>query len=380
VQFLVDDEVPPPGHRLRQPDLADTLRAMARDGARGFYAGPTGAALVAGVRAAGGIWTREDLEAYRVIERDPVVVSYRGHRVVSAALPSSGGIVIGQTLNILEGLPFASAGGAQRVHLLAEAMRRAYADRAAYLGDSDFVEVPVQRLLSRDHARARAAGIDPVRASDVDAGEPVRAAGEDTTHFSIIDRAGNRVAATLSINYPFGSGFVAPGTGVLLNDEMDDFVIKPGVANVYGLVGNAANAIEPGKRMLSSMSPTFVEGPAGVTVLGTPGGSRIISMVLLGILDVVEGEGADAIVRRGRFHHQWRPDRIEAEPGALDDAVIAGLRDRGHRVEIRDQPYGNMQVVQWDRRSGRLTAASDPRGLGSAAVQRWQPGQKALVR
>jgi gamma-glutamyltranspeptidase/glutathione hydrolase len=288
--------------------------------------------------------------------------------------------VIGQTLNILDSLPFASADGAQRVHLLAEAMRRAYADRAAYLGDSDFVEVPVERLLSRDYARARASGIDRGRASDVDAGEPGRGAGEDTTHFSIIDRAGNRVAATLSINYPFGSGFVAPGTGVLLNDEMDDFVIKPGVANVYGLVGNAANAIEPGKRMLSSMSPTFVEGPAGVTVLGTPGGSRIISMVLLGILDTVQGEGPDAIVRRGRFHHQWRPDRVEAESGALDDAVIAGLRERGHRVEIRDQPYGNMQVVQWDRRSGRLRAASDPRGIGSAAVQRWQPGQKALVR
>lgn len=379
-QFLVDDDVPAVGYRLRQPDLARTLRALARDGARGFYEGEIGFALIDGVRAAGGIWTHDDLDTYAIVEREPVVVEYRGHRVVSAALPSSGGIVIGQVLNMLAQLPLVDTRADGGVHLLVEAMRRAYADRAAHLGDSDFVDVPVAALLSRDYARARAGEVDPDRATPVEAGDPGRPAGADTTHFSIIDRAGNRVAATLSINYPFGSGFVAPGTGVLLNDEMDDFSIKPGVANVYGLVGNAANAIEPGKRMLSSMSPTFVEGPTGVTVLGTPGGSRIISMVLLGVIEAVQGARPDAIVRRGRFHHQWLPDRIEAEPGALGNGVIIGLRARGHEVEVRDDTYGNMQVVQWDPVTGRLSAASDPRGIGEAAVQRWQPGQKALVR
>ena len=193
--------------------------------------------------------------------------------------------------------------------------------------------------------------------------------GKDTTHFSVLDLEGNRVAATLSVNYPFGSCFVAAGTGVLLNDEMDDFSAKTGVANAYGLLGNDANAIAPGKRMLSSMSPTFVEGPDRVAILGTPGGSRIITMVLLGLLDAVAGRPVDEWVARGRFHHQYLPDRIEIEPGALPDEVVQALRLKGHRIRQLEESYGNMQAIAWDQRSGEVTAASDPRGIGSSVVR-----------
>jgi gamma-glutamyltranspeptidase/glutathione hydrolase len=368
-QFLVDGELPPSGHQLRQPHLAETLRRIALEGADGFYRGEFAERLVAGVRGAGGIWQAADLEQYRVVEREPVVVNHRGHRIVSAALPSSGGMVLAQVLQMLESRPVDALSAASRVHMLAEMMRRAYADRARYLGDSDHVEVPQQRLLSRSHAYAQARSIDPLRATPSPVQQAPRAVGEDTTHFSILDRDGNRVAATLSINYPFGAAFVVPGTGVLLNDEMDDFSAKPGVANAYGLVGSTANAIAPGKRMLSSMSPTFVESPGRVTILGTPGGSRIISMVLLAVLDTIAGHAPAEIVGHGRFHHQWLPDRIEVEPDALEVRVIERLRDMGHDVALRDNRYGNMQVVQWRRFGGGVSAASDPRGIGAAAVE-----------
>jgi gamma-glutamyltranspeptidase/glutathione hydrolase len=368
-QFLLDGDVPPEGHRLRQPDLAETLEAIVQGGAAGFYGGPVARRLVTAVRAGGGIWSAEDLREYRVVERRPVVVWHRGHRVVSATLPSSGGVLLAQMLQMLEALPGHPDSEADRVHRLVEVMRRAYADRARYLGDPDHVRVPLLRLSSPAHARNQARGIDPERATPSAALHTGAAdEGFQTSHFSVIDREGNRVAATLSINYPFGSGFVAEGTGVLLNDEMDDFSLKPGVANVYGLVGNEANAIAPGKRMLSSMSPTFVEGPDRVVLLGTPGGSRIISMVLLGVLDLVEGVPITAVVERGRFHHQYLPDRIDLEPGALPDAVVAALEARGHQVRRLDAPYGNMQVVEWDRASGTVRAASDPRGIGLGSV------------
>jgi gamma-glutamyltranspeptidase/glutathione hydrolase len=367
--LLLDDELPPLGHRLVQADLADTLERIANTGGRDFYVGELARRMVAAVRRDGGIWSEEDLRQYRVVEREPVSVSYRDHRVVSASLPSSGGILIAQMLMMLDTRDLSALDAADRVHFLVEVMRRAYADRARYLGDSDHVHVPVAQLLNRGDAIRRAGQIDMRRATPsvplpTDIGE-----GQDTTHFSILDRDGNRVAATLSINYPFGSGYMVEGTGVLLNDEMDDFSIKPGVANVYGLVGNAANAIAPGKRMLSSMSPTFVEGPDRITLIGTPGGSRIISMVLLGLLDAIDGRPVDEIVSRGRFHHQYLPDRIDVEPGALADDVIVDLAERGHQLRQRDDSYGNMQVVSWDLRSNRVSAASDPRGIGEATVR-----------
>ncbi len=368
--FLKDGEVPPLGHRIVQPALADTLERLARDGRDGFYAGETARRLVETVQAAGGIWTLEDLAEYRVVEREPVVGHFKGYRVVSAAPPSSGGVVLIEMLNQLEALAATEQPAAQQVHRMIEAMRRAYEDRARYLGDPDFVEMPLERLLDPAYARERLQDFDPDHAGESRPMAEPTGAGTDTTHFSIIDREGNRVAATLSINYPFGSGFVAPGTGVLLNDEMDDFSIKPGVPNVYGLVGAEANAIAPGKRMLSSMTPTFVEGPDRVAILGTPGGSRIISMVLIGVLEAVAGHPPERWVYRLRFHHQYLPDEVQYEPGAFTEDTHRALEALGHRLRALDDRYGNMQAVLWDRRAGKIEAASDPRGIGAAWVSR----------
>ncbi|HFD79193.1 MAG TPA: gamma-glutamyltransferase [Gammaproteobacteria bacterium] len=369
--FLVDGEVPASGRRLRQPQLAETLRALAARGRDGFYSGPVARELVAAVRAAGGIWSIEDLQQYRVVEREPLRFDYRELHVVSASPPSSGGIALATMLHILEGYALDEMKPAMRTHLLVEAMRRAYRDRAEYLGDPDFVHIPVARLIHPWYAAGLRASIRGDRATP-SAMLPSRAQspeGPDTTHFSILDREGNRVAATLSINYPFGSGFVAGDTGVLLNDEMDDFSAKPGVPNAYGLVGAEANAIAPGKRPLSSMSPTFVENGHGVAILGTPGGSRIITMVLLGILDLERGHGPQSWVSLGRFHHQYLPDRIQYEPDALSDELIEALRQRGHRLQPLQQRYGNMQAIYWDYARQTVQAASDPRGGGLALVE-----------
>jgi len=369
--FLHHNEVPPPGTIIRQPDLATTLRALAGQGRNGFYAGKVGALLVQGVREAGGIWTKEDLAAYRVVEREPIRFDYRDLHIVSAAPPSSGGVALATMLHILEGYPLTRLDEAAQVHLMVEAMRRAYRDRAQYLGDPDFVSIPVQELIHPWYAAGLRASIRTDRATpsaSLAAAEPAPA-GNHTTHFSILDRDGNRVAATLSVNYPFGSGFVAPGTGVLLNDEMDDFSAKPGVPNAYGLVGAEANAIAPGKRPLSSMTPTFVESERGVAILGTPGGSRIITMVLLGILDLEAGHGPASWVARPRFHHQYLPDLIEYEPEAFSDEVLDALAARGHRLKQLARDYGNMQAIYWDYARQRVEAASDPRGIGRAEVR-----------
>ncbi|MCK9532198.1 MAG: gamma-glutamyltransferase [Gammaproteobacteria bacterium] len=363
--FLRDGAVPELGHTIRQPDLARTLEALARHGAEGFYRGPVAKRLVTAVREAGGIWTLDDLADYRVVERPPLRGRYGGFTVTAAAPPSSGGVALITMLNILEDYDLAALPPARRSHVIIEAMRRAYRDRAQHLGDPDHVEVPTRQLIDKAHAARLRADIALDRATPstprTDAQEPE---GTDTTHFSILDGDGNYVAATLSINYPFGSGFVAEGTGVLLNDEMDDFSAKPGAANAYGLVGNDANAIAPGKRMLSSMSPTFVTGPDRVAVLGTPGGSRIITMVLLGILEMADGKDPQAWVARPRFHHQYLPDKVFAEPDAFDEGVAAELRRLGHTLEVTSQPWGNMQALLWDRKTGRVSAASDPRGEG----------------
>lgn len=366
--FLAENEVPETGYLIRQPDLAKTLRALAEHGHQGFYAGEVARKLVDGVAASGGIWTLEDLAQYQVVERAPVVFNYRDLRVISAAPPSSGGVALATMLHILEDDVLAGLDEASRVHLSVEAMRRAYRDRAQYLGDPDFVDMPLQRLMSPLYADGLRASIrmDKATASAALPGRVPDKEGPDTTHFSILDTRGNRVAATLSINYPFGAGLVVPGTGVLLNDEMDDFSAKPGVPNAYGLVGARANAIEPGKRPLSSMSPTFVENKDGVAVLGTPGGSRIITMVLLGILDLADGNPPGSWVSLPRFHHQYLPDMIQFEPDAFSAEVQQALEDRGHKLNPLNSDYGNMQAIYWDYGKNKVEAASDPRGVGSA--------------
>jgi gamma-glutamyltranspeptidase/glutathione hydrolase len=369
--FLADDWIPDAGYRLRQPELAVTLETISREGAAGFYAGRVARQLVDGVRRNGGLWALEDLASYQVVERQPVSGDFHGLRIISAGPPSSGGVALLTMLNILYSLPLDGVDEVTRTHLVVEAMRRAYRDRAQYLGDPDFVSVPVATLTGAAHAAAWRAGIRSNRATpSVALGEvaPV-IQGPDTTHFSVLDREGNRVAATLSINYPFGACLTPPGTGVLLNDEMDDFSVKPGAPNAYGLVGAEANAVAPGKRPLSSMTPTFVEDASGVAILGTPGGSRIITMVLLAVLDLAEGTLPQSWVARPRFHHQFLPDAVQYEPGAFDAALIEGLTARGHRLRALDAPYGNMQAIYWDRKHRKVYAASDPRGGGVAQVQ-----------
>ena len=365
--FLDNGKAVAAGFVVVQAQLARTLRMLADEGGQSFYHGDFARKLVQTVKSAGGLWELSDLENYRVIERPPVRFTYRGARITAAPLPSSGGLVLAQSLFILESMNMAGPSAIDRAHFAVEAMRRGYHDRARYMGDPDFFAVPVAKLASREYARRRGASIDPVRATPSgELAEQAGAAGEggDTTHFSIIDADGNRVAATLSVNGPFGSGFVAGDTGVLLNNHMDDFVLAPGVPNLYKLVGSRANAVEPGKRPLSSMSPTFVEDDRGVLVLGTPGGSRIISMVLEGILDYVDQPQVDIarLVAAPRFHHQYLPDRIEIEPGGFPDEWIDAMKSRGHAVEVGRRKWGNMQAVYFDKKTGRIESAGDPRG------------------
>jgi gamma-glutamyltranspeptidase/glutathione hydrolase len=370
-QFLSGGEVPPLGHLIRQPALAQTLEAVVTGGRDGFYKGAVAQGLVDGVRAAGGIWTLEDLALYRVVEREPIRGEYRGMRIISAAPPSSGGVVLVTMLNMLSQFDLEACSPGQKKHLIIEAMRRAYRDRARYLGDPDVVEMPIDRLIHPFYAAGLARDIDPERATPSLAPQPQAAVseGRDTTHLSILDGEGNRVAATLSINYPFGSGFVPPGTGVLLNDEMDDFSARPGSPNVYGLVGGEANAIAPGKRMLSSMTPTFVETAAGLAILGTPGGSRIITMLLQAVLEIEQGGGPEAWVGVPRFHHQYLPDEVQYEPSALSADEITALTRMGHVLKPLERGYGNMQAVFWETQTGEVSAASDPRGVGGAVVK-----------
>ncbi len=368
--FLVDGKSPPIGHIIRQPDLAATLEAVASGGAPAFYDGHTAERLVKGVRDAGGIWTLKDLGNYRIVERPPIVARYRNMRIVSAPPPSSGGIVLTQALNILEGFDLNGLDETTRHHVVVEAMRRAYRDRAGYLGDSDFVDVPIVNLTAKPYAAELRGSIDLARAtpsSSLPGLADLQPEGRDTTHFSLIDADGNRVAGTLSINLPFGSAFMPPGTGVILNDEMDDFSAKAYTPNAYGLIGVHANAIAPGKRPLSSMTPTFIETDERIGILGTPGGSRIISMVLLGVLDFEKGRPPSSWVRTPRFHHQYMPDEVQFEKDGLSEVLQANLEQHGHHLKENSRNYGNMHAVLWDRTTGEVSAASDPRGEGGVA-------------
>ena len=370
--FLNGDQVPNKKSKLIQTDLANTLKLLGQQGRKGFYAGETSQKLINSVNKAGGIWVKEDLNQYQVVEREPVKGNYRGITITSAALPSSGGIVLIETLNILSAYELEKLDKISRIHIVSEAMRRAYHDRALYLGDSDFIDVPVKKLINQKYATKLSASIkrDKITPSDSLTGNmDQKIEGKDTTHFSIIDKQGNRVAATLSINFPFGSGFVVEGTGVLLNDEMDDFVSKSGTMNGYGLVGGVANAIEPGKRMLSSMAPTFLEDETRLAILGTPGGSRIISMVLLAILDFAEGKEPSSWVWLPRYHHQYIPDLIQYEEGGLTQEEVKGLSKLGHQLKETPYRYGNMQAIQYNKLSKKISAESDPRGEGQALIR-----------
>lgn len=369
--FLADGDPPQEGEILQQPDLARTLERLAAMGFEGFYRGETARRLLAGVRAEGGRWTAQELAGYRVVEREPLRFRYRGWEVVTAPPPSSGGVALAQMLQILEGWDLSRLEPAQRTHLIVEAMRRAYRDRTIYLGDPDFVRMPLARLTSPDYAAGLRAGIHPERATPSALLPAVPAPREpnDTTHFSILDGEGNMVAATQTVNLIYGSGMVVPGTGVLLNNEMDDFALRPGTPNAFGVMGFAANAPAPGKRMLSSMTPTFLFAPDRVVALGSKGGSRIITQVLLGILAYDAGMAPEEVAALPRFHHQWFPDAIAVEPGALPAEVLAALQAMGHTIRLEDEPWGVLQTVEWNRREGTLGAGADPRNpVGKAAV------------
>ncbi|MDT8309831.1 MAG: gamma-glutamyltransferase [Methylophaga sp.] len=367
--FMPNGVIPETGILIFQPDLANTLERLAAQGRNDFYQGETAKHMLNAVQHAGGIWQAADLANYQLKHRTPLTGEFADYQITTAALPSGGGVLLINMLNQLATLNYLDADPAQRLHYLAEVMRRAYQVRSEHLGDNDFVDIPAH-LTDKDFAADLAASIDANKASVSEAGDDVfQGKGQDTSHFSIIDQHGNKVAATLSINYPFGSGFMVPGTGILLNDEMDDFSAKAGTPNAYGLVSQSANSIEPGKRPLSSMTPTFVENDEKLLILGTPGGSRIITMVLQGILHFINGQDANEIVAAPRLHHQYLPDHISLESAGFDDKLIASLVNRGHQINQLDRQFGNMQLIMMNKQTGKLQAASDPRGEGAAEVR-----------
>ena len=370
--FLRHGELPPLGTVIRQPELAATLGYLAHHGLESFYSGALAEKMVAGVRAQGGIWSMTDLAAYRAVERAPLIGQYRGARVVSAPPPSSGGIGLIEALNALAQFDLAGAAPVARKQLVIEAMRRVHRDRAVYLGDPDFVDIPVARLLSTDYAAGLAAsmrGDHGTPSSALPGVGPGASAGPQTTHFSVLDRDGNRVAATITLNLRFGSGRMIAGTGLFLNNEMDDFAVKPNTPNSYGLIGGEANAIAPHKRMLSSVTPSFVEAGERVMIGGSPGGSLIMGMVLLATLDFVDGRSASEIVAAPRYHHQYLPDVVRYEPGAFSEQEIKTLVAQGDTLQAAANRWGNFQLVIWNRASGAVEAAADPRGEGAGVVE-----------
>nr|WP_317843117.1 gamma-glutamyltransferase [Lysobacter psychrotolerans] len=369
--FLADGTPPQVGEILKQPDLARTLELLAAQGHAGFYQGEVAGKLLASVKEEGGQWRAEELSGYRVREREPIRLQYRDWAITTAPPPSSGGVALAEILQLLKGWDLAKLDPPHRVHVITEAMRRAYRDRTIYLGDPDFVKVPLARLTSADYAAGLRATVHPDKAtpSDLLSGQPAPLEDDETTHFSIIDSEGNRVSATQTVNLLYGSGLVAPGTGVLLNNEMDDFALRPGTPNAFGVMGFDANAPAPGKRMLSSMTPSFIESDDKIAVLGAPGGSRIITQVLLGILAYDDGLSAQQVAALPRFHHQWMPDVISVEAGGLDAATVSALQAMGHTVNAGETTWGNLQTVSWDKRSNTLDGGTDPRNpVGKAAV------------
>ncbi len=368
--FVPGGVVPEIGTIIKQNDLADTLERIAKYGNKGFYRGPMAKKLVDGVRKNGGNWSLDDLARYQIKERAPLLYAGKNYQLVTAPPPSSGGVMITNMLNVLSGFDWKKLNRVQRVHLLTEVMRRAYRDRSVFLGDPDFVSMPIDRLTSMKYADELRASIKLDRATPSKdlVGGPIQREAPNTTHFSIIDRDGNMVSATQTVNLPFGAALAIEGTGVLLNNEMDDFSIVPGSANAFGLIGDKANAIEPGKRMLSSMTPTIYLDQDRIVVLGTPGGSRIVSMVMLGLLAAMEGQMPTEFVAAPRFHHQYLPDVLSAEKGTFTREERQALQALGHVVSDGESPWGNMQALLWSLQDNQLHGGSDPRSSAGKAI------------
>ena len=360
-----------PGQRLKQSDLAWSLRQIARDGAKAFYDGAIAERIAAEMTANGGPMTRADLKNYRAVVRAPVQGRYRGIEIFSMPPPSSGGVHLVQILNILAYFPVAKFGhnSATTIHLMAEAMKRAYADRSQYLGDPDFWQVPVKGLTAKSYAKAISASLDFKRAASAETiapGKPEAYESNETTHFSVMDGAGNVVSNTYTLNFSYGTGIVAAGTGILLNNEMDDFSAKPGVPNAYGLVGGAANAVEAGKRPLSSMTPTilFKDGKPWLAT-GSPGGSRIITTTLQIILNLVDHNmNIAAATAAPRMHHQWLPDELRVETGFSPDTLRL-LAAKGHRIVTKNAMGSTQSIMAVD---GGFLGASDPRRSGALTL------------
>lgn len=359
------------GATLLQADLAWSLRQIAENGPDAFYDGPIAERIVAEMERGGGLITRDDLRNYAPTLREPVRGSYRGHEIISMPPPSSGGVHVIQILNVLEGVALAELGhnSAAAIHHLAEAMKLAYADRSEYLGDPDFVDVPVAALIDKDYARTLRRNIDASRArpaAEIRPGLSLPFESNDTTHYSVMDGAGNVVATTYTINFSYGSGIVAAGTGILLNNEMDDFSAKPGVPNAFGLIGGDANAVEPGKRPLSSMTPTLVRRDGEIILAtGSPGGSHIITTVLQILLNVIDHDmNIAAATAAPRIHHQWLPDELRVEVGLSADTLRL-LRLLGHAVEVRNSMGGTQSIM---RGPNGFFGASDPRRPGALTL------------
>ena len=355
------------GDTIRYTDLAETLVRIKNNKRAGFYEGPTADLIVAEMQRGGGLISYEDLASYEAMWREPIVGHYKDFKIISMGPPSAGGISLVQLLQMLEQFPLSeyNLDEAEYIHLLAEAEKRVYADRAKYLGDMDFYDVPIIQLLDRKYNNNRMADFNPDFAKpsdDIYAGELALYEAMETTHFSIVDPFGNAVAVTTTLNGGYGSKVFVAGAGFLLNNEMDDFSLKPGVSNMFGLIGGEANAIVPGKRMLSSMTPTIVEKNGDLyMVIGSPGGSKIITSVLQSFLNVVEfGQSMQKAVTYKRFHHQWKPDHIMFESGRMDDEVKEDLLVMGHKLMVRG-PYSRVDaILVLD--DGRLEGGADPRG------------------
>ena len=365
--FMPNDQLPEVGQLIKQPELAKTLEIIASNGHDGFYSSFFTQKMIDEARQDGSIWLADDFKNYSVVEREPIKVNFLGAQLTTAPPPSSGGTTIATILNIISEFDFIQMDISTRTHLVVESMRRAYRDRAFFLGDPDFVDVPIKKLTSKEHASILAQSIDmnaatPIHEDDQLDEKYAWNEGSHTTHFSILDMDGNRAAVTQTINTWFGSGYMLPSSGLILNNEMDDFSAKPFAPNRYGLVHGEQNSIQPNKRMLSSMTPTFIESEKGLAILGTPGGARIITMVLLSILDYFEGGTAETMTATKRFHHQFLPDVIRYEKDAFTEETITILESKGHTLQ-EISSYGNMQVVTWEKDSGDVSSSSDPRGI-----------------